>query len=144
MWIDAICINQSNVAERELQVGLMRDIYQQADGVVIWLGLRKPKTELAFEFLRSWAPSAIGTRFRNTAHDQQRTPATERSHRKDSTLSHFPPRKDGVCTNLLLRCAYPRLVAQSVDPPRSCFGTKPCGEVWRPGVGLGSLLECGL
>jgi hypothetical protein len=63
MWIDAICINQSNVAERELQVGLMRDIYQQADGVVIWLGPRKPKTEFAFEFLRSWAPSAIGTRY---------------------------------------------------------------------------------
>ena len=63
MWIDAICINQSNVAERELKVGLMRDIYQQAEGVVIWLGLRKPKTELAFEFLRSWAPSAIETRY---------------------------------------------------------------------------------
>jgi hypothetical protein len=60
MWIDAICINQSSVAERELQVKLMRDIYQQADGVVIWLGPKKPKTGLAFELLRSLEPSGIG------------------------------------------------------------------------------------
>jgi Heterokaryon incompatibility protein (HET) len=60
MWIDAICINQSSVAERGFQVKLMRDIYRQADGVVIWLGPKKPKTGLAFELLRSLEPSGIG------------------------------------------------------------------------------------
>jgi hypothetical protein len=41
MWIDAICINQADIAEREAQVKLMRRIYQQASTVVIWLG--KPR-----------------------------------------------------------------------------------------------------
>jgi hypothetical protein len=38
MWIDAICINQTDLGERSNQVMMMRDIYQQADQVVAWLG----------------------------------------------------------------------------------------------------------
>lgn len=41
LWIDAICINQSDYAqeEREHQVSIMRDIYSQADEVLVWLGV---------------------------------------------------------------------------------------------------------
>lgn len=38
LWIDAICINQSNIAERNHQVRQMLEIYQQARFVLIWLG----------------------------------------------------------------------------------------------------------
>ncbi|KAI1160833.1 heterokaryon incompatibility protein-domain-containing protein [Nemania serpens] len=38
LWIDAICINQDNLAERAYQVNLMRHIYQTACRVLIWLG----------------------------------------------------------------------------------------------------------
>lgn len=39
IWIDALCINQSNWMERNEQVRLMRDIYTRArKGVVVWLG----------------------------------------------------------------------------------------------------------
>ena len=37
-WIDAICINQLDVAERESQVRMMRRIYRQAELVVVDLG----------------------------------------------------------------------------------------------------------
>lgn len=38
-WIDAICINQQDLAERAAQVQLMRDIYyQSAENVIIYLG----------------------------------------------------------------------------------------------------------
>ncbi|USP76812.1 HET-domain-containing protein [Curvularia clavata] len=37
MWIDAICINQSNLAERESQIQLIRSIYQEAMQVVSWI-----------------------------------------------------------------------------------------------------------
>lgn len=37
-WIDAVCIDQSNVAERNEQVKIMREIYAQAVRVVVWLG----------------------------------------------------------------------------------------------------------
>ena len=37
-WIDAICINQLDIAERESQVRMMRRIYRQAEFVFIDLG----------------------------------------------------------------------------------------------------------
>ncbi|PNP60666.1 hypothetical protein FNYG_14603 [Fusarium nygamai] len=38
LWADALCINQDDLAEKSVQVRLMRRIYQQADSVLIWLG----------------------------------------------------------------------------------------------------------
>lgn len=37
-WIDAICINQSDLDERSRQVRIMPDIYSRAMGVIVWLG----------------------------------------------------------------------------------------------------------
>jgi hypothetical protein len=38
LWVDAICICQTDIAERSRQVGLMRDVYGKAIEVLIWLG----------------------------------------------------------------------------------------------------------
>lgn len=38
LWVDSICINQNDVAERAAQVAIMGQIYRQAQTVVIWLG----------------------------------------------------------------------------------------------------------
>ncbi|KAF2826023.1 HET-domain-containing protein, partial [Ophiobolus disseminans] len=38
LWVDAICIDQSNVKERNHQVAQMRDIYTMASSVIVWLG----------------------------------------------------------------------------------------------------------
>ncbi|VZI03289.1 unnamed protein product [Fusarium fujikuroi] len=40
LWIDAICINQSDVDERNSQVRLMGSIYSSASCVISWLGLK--------------------------------------------------------------------------------------------------------
>jgi hypothetical protein len=37
LWIDAVCIDQLNIPERNSQVSIMRDIYATADHVVVWL-----------------------------------------------------------------------------------------------------------
>ncbi|EWG54916.1 hypothetical protein FVEG_17421 [Fusarium verticillioides 7600] len=39
LWVDAICINQSNISERTHQVGMMRRIYSTASRVLIYLGM---------------------------------------------------------------------------------------------------------
>jgi hypothetical protein len=39
IWIDALCINQSNIEERNRQVRLMPFIYARAQVVLVWLGL---------------------------------------------------------------------------------------------------------
>ena len=38
LWIDAICINQADFDERVAQIKIMRQIYQSASSVVVWLG----------------------------------------------------------------------------------------------------------
>jgi hypothetical protein len=38
IWIDALCINQNDEAEKMVQIPLMRMIYMQAEYVLIWLG----------------------------------------------------------------------------------------------------------
>ncbi|KAI4161898.1 MAG: hypothetical protein LQ342_004464 [Letrouitia transgressa] len=38
LWIDAICINQSDEAEKSQQVLQMKNIYEKARQVIIWLG----------------------------------------------------------------------------------------------------------
>ncbi|KAK3067912.1 hypothetical protein LTR53_014924 [Teratosphaeriaceae sp. CCFEE 6253] len=38
LWLDAICINQGDLQERNRQVALMADVYSQAEQALIWLG----------------------------------------------------------------------------------------------------------
>jgi len=43
IWIDAICIDQQNIAERNHQVRFMGMIYRMAQEVFVWLGCRDQK-----------------------------------------------------------------------------------------------------
>lgn len=38
LWVDQICINQDNTAERNYQVGIMGKIYQAGHQILVWLG----------------------------------------------------------------------------------------------------------
>ncbi|KAI8651823.1 HET domain-containing protein [Fusarium keratoplasticum] len=49
VWIDALCINQSNTAERQPQVSAMDRIYNGASTVLIWLGKPSAKLQLGLE-----------------------------------------------------------------------------------------------
>jgi hypothetical protein len=52
LWVDAICINQDDIPERNRQVLRMLDIYKRARNVQIWLGQKTAHTEFAFNRLR--------------------------------------------------------------------------------------------
>ncbi|KAF2436237.1 HET-domain-containing protein, partial [Tothia fuscella] len=45
LWIDAICIDQSNSHEKNQQVQFMRDVFANASTVLIWLGESNPAIE---------------------------------------------------------------------------------------------------
>ncbi|KAI0965288.1 heterokaryon incompatibility protein-domain-containing protein [Xylaria arbuscula] len=65
VWVDAVCINQSNVAERSHQVGIMRDIFAKAERVVIFLGQHNEELVEAMQAL----VQAPGPPVENSAHD---------------------------------------------------------------------------
>ncbi|KAI4185415.1 MAG: hypothetical protein LQ346_005895 [Caloplaca aetnensis] len=50
LWVDAVCINQNDIGERNQQVALMRDIYTKASQVVAWLGEEHPSDSAAMDF----------------------------------------------------------------------------------------------
>ncbi|RYN54111.1 hypothetical protein AA0119_g6247 [Alternaria tenuissima] len=52
LWVDAICIDQSNERERGHQVQQMCKIYSQAEEVIVWLGQATRETNVLFESLQ--------------------------------------------------------------------------------------------
>lgn len=52
LWIDQICINQTDTLERNHQVGSMRNIYRGAIRTVIWLGPDSGFASQAFDLVR--------------------------------------------------------------------------------------------
>lgn len=61
-WIDAICINQRDLRERNHQVGLMKLIYINADDVYVWLGPEADDSKLAMGFLSRGGPKPLQPR----------------------------------------------------------------------------------
>lgn len=49
LWIDAICIDQTNLEERGYQVNQMGEIYKNAERVVVWLGEATDETDIAMD-----------------------------------------------------------------------------------------------
>lgn len=53
LWVDSICVNQSDLNERSQQVGRMSDIYSRAMKTIVWLG--PMNHELAIQKLQDLA-----------------------------------------------------------------------------------------
>ncbi len=66
MWIDAICINQTDQTEKEGQLVLMRQIYEQAEQVCVWLGEPTMGTTFAVQDLKGWLGGGVTATFRDS------------------------------------------------------------------------------
>jgi hypothetical protein len=51
LWIDALCIDQSDVNERNHQVSIMGMIYKRAQSVIVWIHPLSKTTEQAVEYV---------------------------------------------------------------------------------------------
>lgn len=51
LWVDAICINQEDLEEKNHQVPLMKDIYSQAEMIICWLGAPDKSTYSAMHWI---------------------------------------------------------------------------------------------
>jgi len=51
LWVDALCINQADLAEKPGQIRLMAAIYQRAERVIAWLGPAADNSDLAMDAL---------------------------------------------------------------------------------------------
>ncbi|KAH6859114.1 heterokaryon incompatibility protein-domain-containing protein [Alternaria rosae] len=69
IWIDAICVNQRDIAERNSQVAIMRKIYQNAMRVIVWIGPATASNEKAMEFLKMMAKTKKNPRLPSPPRD---------------------------------------------------------------------------
>jgi len=53
LWVDAVCINQNDSAERTAQVRIMGDIYTMAETTLSWLGEASDDSDVALELIRA-------------------------------------------------------------------------------------------
>jgi hypothetical protein len=61
LWVDALCIHQEDISERNHQVSMMDDIYKTAARVIVYLGQATRQTEQDMENLQSFlAPYGRG------------------------------------------------------------------------------------
>ncbi|KAF2001710.1 HET-domain-containing protein [Amniculicola lignicola CBS 123094] len=68
LWIDSICIDQTSIPERNQQVKHMGEIYTKAQRVVVWLGEKTAKSEIAFKYIEKLAGAAIISNVRARDH----------------------------------------------------------------------------
>lgn len=54
IWIDALCINQQDLAERSVQVLRMRELYSRAELVLVWLGQDFDTSQAARTWTNHW------------------------------------------------------------------------------------------
>jgi hypothetical protein len=63
LWADALCINQSDLEERSLQVLHMRDIYRKAGKVLVWLGKENDKEQQRSHYRERESGSSVQEAF---------------------------------------------------------------------------------
>ncbi|CAM1510975.1 Fc.00g084880.m01.CDS01 [Cosmosporella sp. VM-42] len=59
LWIDALCINQHDQAERTSQVNIMSTIYESARNVIAWLGEQDENTGKAFDLIKALSHCSV-------------------------------------------------------------------------------------
>jgi len=57
-WVDALCMDQSNIPERNDQVKRMGDVFRKADGIIVWLGQEDEFTADALRTMRTIAATS--------------------------------------------------------------------------------------
>lgn len=58
IWIDSLCIDQTNDQEKGWQVELMKDIYRQTTRVFAWLGLADRDHDAVMDYLNAFGAQA--------------------------------------------------------------------------------------
>ncbi|KAK0099880.1 hypothetical protein ONS96_007829 [Cadophora gregata f. sp. sojae] len=106
LWIDAICINQADVVERNAQVSRMGDIFKVAERVIVWVGPSTEDSKLALQTLDNLGKQVVSTT------DRRRVPApnaVENAWFQSSVQLPFDNSTWAAISSLLQRAWFGRL-----------------------------------
>jgi Heterokaryon incompatibility protein (HET) len=118
LWIDSICIDQSNTEEKNGQVAIMKDIYESAQTIIPWLGELDDNARLAMEYIFNF------DHFRESRSPIQQSPISDAEWRlhRDKSLH---------ATQKLISKSYWRriwILQEATTPKESCHSLVWCGS----------------
>ncbi|PMD29685.1 hypothetical protein L207DRAFT_520774 [Hyaloscypha variabilis F] len=76
-WIDAVCINQEDDEEKTQQVSQMRDIFADAEFVMMWVGEEDELTAFQFSMIEIWANYGVRVPESSQLLEHEREPLLE-------------------------------------------------------------------
>ncbi|KAH8598663.1 heterokaryon incompatibility protein-domain-containing protein [Bisporella sp. PMI_857] len=124
LWVDAICINQADIVERNTQVSRVGDIFKLAERVIVWVGPSTEDSQLAMQTLDYLGRQVVSTT------DRRRAPAPDAVKKtwfESSVQLPFGDSTWKAISNLLQRSWFERLwVVQEAHLARG--GLFLCGE----------------
>lgn len=147
-WVDALCVNQDNVLERNVQVARMADIFRAASGVVVWLGREDQFTADALQVIHkvSAVPEESWSSVSYTSFFESGTP--ESSSKPSLTYTHWLAFIALVNRSWFMR-AWVSVVAQSSSRgadlsagcARNCAGQVTSRRLWNQSILVGRAFE---
>lgn len=97
LWVDQLCINQSESTELMNQIGFMGNVYSSASRVIVWLGKYDKRMTMAWEILQQTTLSSSLVRSDFLASSRQpstpqKRPPTSRRSSSNSSISKYSQR----------------------------------------------------
>jgi hypothetical protein len=138
LWVDKMCIDQSNTQERSSQVANMANVYRLASRVVVWLGLESDSSTLAMDKLGELS-SSVTVDWRTFA----LTPGDAAESHWADTMVSLPFTEEELCAieSLFSRSWFVRLwVIQEVKLAQEAVVV--CGHASLPWKALMTSLFC--
>jgi len=74
-WVDAICINQNNFAEKNTQVRRMLETYKGASHIIVWLGKHDESSKTCVENIKRWHNLVLQFTHRHPGWEEMKAPA---------------------------------------------------------------------
>ncbi len=65
IYVDRICINQDDIAEKQSQILKMESIFKSASEVLIWLGDSSHGSDKVLDLIKNWKPTVDSRGFRD-------------------------------------------------------------------------------
>jgi hypothetical protein len=128
LWIDALCINQMDIPERNSQVMHMNGIYREALEVVAWVGEEGDDSNLVFDAFEAlptdesthWNP-AIYPRLRNILNKPRYTIAIEMFFKRSWWHRVWTVQESVLPKTLHFVCGYRQISADRLFAVSKCF-----------------------
>jgi hypothetical protein len=123
-WVDALCINQNDIHERDTQVTRMADIYRLASKVVVWLGPESEDSNLAISALDLIGSQVVASKLSTIYASPD---ATNRDWFRSRTPLDFPGQTWQALLNIFKRPWFDRVWIIQEIQLASSMSTVQCG-----------------